>query len=153
FAQCAGRGASRRPVQGSASDRMTAFDTVRGVRDAVQRGERSAVSVCEAALARIDAANPDLRAFNTVMHERALQKAAAVDGNPRRRDLPLAGVPIALKDNLCTSGTRTTASSRILDTFVPPYDATVVVRLEQAGAVVVGKTNCDEFAMGSSTEN
>ena len=125
------------------------------IRAAVAAGTVSAVEVCRAHLDRITAANPTLNAFNTVCADRALAAAAAVDADRAAgRPLgPLAGVPVALKDNLCTNGLRTTASSKILDRFVPPYDATVTARLEAAGAVVVGKTNCDEFAMGSSNEN
>jgi aspartyl-tRNA(Asn)/glutamyl-tRNA(Gln) amidotransferase subunit A len=132
---------------------MSGVGTIRDVRDDVQNGTRKATDVCEQVLAQISARDPKLHAFNTVMHERALACAAAVDRHPQRATLPLAGVPVALKDNLCTRGVRTTASSKILETFVPPFDATVVKHLEAAGAVIVGKTNCDEFAMGSSTEN
>ncbi len=128
--------------------------TIGELRAAIRSGARSAAEVCREALARIDAVNPQLNAFNTVVADRATARAEAIDREPDRwRDAPLAGVPIALKDNLCTRGVRTTASSRMLEHYVPPYDATVVERLERAGAVVVGKTNCDEFAMGSSNEN
>ena len=135
---------------------MTAFPrSARAIRDAVVAGRVSAVEVCRAHLDRIESANSRLNAFNTIARERALASAEAID---RRRSAgdplgSLAGVPVALKDNLCVRGLRTTASSKILDCFVPPYDATVVRRLEAAGAVIVGKTNCDEFAMGSSNEN
>ncbi len=127
--------------------------TVREVRDAVRSGVRSASEVCRDALARIEALNPRLNAFNSIAADRALATAEAIDRDRSRwRDAPLAGVPIAVKDNICTLGVRTTASSRMLERYVPPYDATVVARLESAGAIVVGKTNCDEFAMGSSNE-
>jgi aspartyl-tRNA(Asn)/glutamyl-tRNA(Gln) amidotransferase subunit A len=128
--------------------------TIRDIRGAIVRGDRSAVDICERTLARIQTYDPGLHAFNTITAERALERARAIDRNRAAwRDKPLAGVPVALKDNLSVRGVRTTASSRILEQYVPPYDATAVARIEAAGAVIVGKTNCDEFAMGSSTEN
>ncbi|HKB14176.1 MAG TPA: Asp-tRNA(Asn)/Glu-tRNA(Gln) amidotransferase subunit GatA [Vicinamibacterales bacterium] len=127
--------------------------TVRELRQAIRSRDRSAVEVCGDVLGRIDAVNPALNAFNTVAADRAFARAESIDRDPDRwRDAPLAGVPVAIKDNICTRDLRTTASSRILADFVPPFDATVVSRLEAAGAIIVGKTNCDEFAMGSSNE-
>jgi aspartyl-tRNA(Asn)/glutamyl-tRNA(Gln) amidotransferase subunit A len=127
------------------------FQTAREIRDAVGARRISAVEICETALARIAAHNPKLNAFLAVAGDRALERARAIDGD--RHSGPLAGVPIALKDNIMTRGIATTAASKMLSTFLPPYDATVVERLEAAGAILMGKTNCDEFAMGSSTEN
>jgi aspartyl-tRNA(Asn)/glutamyl-tRNA(Gln) amidotransferase subunit A len=128
-----------------------AFKTARETRDAVSSGAASALEVVRAALSRIESTNPALNAFLNVAAERAIDRAKIVDA--QHRTAPLAGVPVAIKDNICTRGVATTAASRMLKNFVPPYDATVVTRLEAAGAIVVGKTNCDEFAMGSSTEN
>ena len=128
-------------------------ETATGLRDRIVNGQVSAVDVCRAALARIEQQDGRLHAFQSLMPERALARAEAIDRDPSRfRDLPLAGVPVALKDNIATRGHVTTAGSRLLETFVPPYDAHVVERLDAAGAVLIGKTTMDEFGMGSSTD-
>src|SRR5260221_11293868 len=119
------------------------------LRQRLSRGEVSSREVVEAMLSRIEAVDPRVNAFLTVTAEMALAQAAVVDerrvhGEPLG---PLAGIPFAVKDNFCTRGIRTTCGSKILPDFRPPYDATVIERLQDADAILVGKTNCDEFAM------
>jgi len=130
--------------------------TIHEARDRLTSGEFSAVELSEALLERILAVDNDVKAYLTLTPEEALAQAHAADrllGSSQERPGSLVGIPLAVKDVLCTQGIRTTAGSRVLDNFVPPYDATVVARLKAAGAVILGKTNTDEFAMGSSTEN
>ncbi|MBN2242472.1 MAG: Asp-tRNA(Asn)/Glu-tRNA(Gln) amidotransferase subunit GatA [Acidobacteria bacterium] len=123
------------------------------IRDAVNSGKISAGEWADAALRRIEAVDSALGAFLTVEPETVLRRAGEVDRAVKNKSLPLAGIPVAIKDNICTRNLKTTCGSKILENFTPPYSATAINRLEQAGAVVVGKANCDEFAMGSSTEN
>jgi aspartyl-tRNA(Asn)/glutamyl-tRNA(Gln) amidotransferase subunit A len=117
--------------------------------------ERSAEEIAREYLERLAQLEPQLKSFITVTEELALQQARAVDARIRAGEEigPLAGIPLAVKDNLCTQGIRTTCASRMLEGFIPPYESTVTARLAAAGMVTVGKTNLDEFAMGSSTEN
>lgn len=131
--------------------------TARGLRDAMAAGKVSSREATQFALDGIARLNPQLNAYNAVFAERAIKQADAVDaarakGNGASKGL-LAGVPISIKDNMCTPYGTTTCSSKILQNFHAPYTATVVEKLEAAGAVILGKTNLDEFAMGSSTEN
>ncbi len=134
---------------------MSAVESAVEIAAAVSAGERSALEVVNEHLALIEQRDSELNAYNLVTAESAREQAAAIDaavlaGEPVGQ---FAGVPLAMKDNMCTRGVPTTCSSKILEGWRPPYDATVVTRLREAGAVSVGKTNLDEFAMGSSTEH
>src|SRR6201998_4529276 len=134
---------------------MTESWTINGVKAALAAKKISARELTAEFYARIAAKNPELNAYLTLSPERARRQTDLIDqlvaqGKP----LPaLAGVPVAIKDVISTRGIKTTCGSRILENYIPPYDATAVERLEAAGAVILGKTNCDEFAMGSSNEN
>jgi aspartyl-tRNA(Asn)/glutamyl-tRNA(Gln) amidotransferase subunit A len=131
---------------------VTPFDGACEIRAAIQSGQTTAVEVCRAALDRIAQLDHRLHAFLHVDAEGALHRAALLD-RASSRDGLLFGVPVAVKDNICTADMPTTAASRVLEGYRPPYNASVVDALQRAGAVIVGKTNCDEFAMGSSTEH
>jgi aspartyl-tRNA(Asn)/glutamyl-tRNA(Gln) amidotransferase subunit A len=129
--------------------------TIEGARAGVQARKTTATSLAEAFYAKIETTDPEIGAYLTLSKDRALEQAARMDSLAAKGDElpPLGGVPVGIKDVMVTRGVRTTAGSKILANYIPPYDCTAVARLEAAGAVVLGKLNCDEFAMGSSNEN
>ncbi len=129
--------------------------TVESARTAVLERQTTAAALADAFFQKIQTEDAEIGAYLTITRDRALQKAAAIDRAADKGDPlpPLAGVPVAVKDVMTVAGVRSTAGSKILENFVAPYECTAVKRLEDAGAIVLGKTNCDEFAMGSSNEN
>jgi len=129
--------------------------TVASTSTAIAERATTATQLAEGFYKKIEAEDGDVHAYLTLAKERALAQAARIDALAVKGDPlpPLAGVPVAVKDVMVTRGVRSTAGSKILGNYIPPYDATAVARLEEAGAVILGKTNCDEFAMGSSNEN
>jgi aspartyl-tRNA(Asn)/glutamyl-tRNA(Gln) amidotransferase subunit A len=128
--------------------------TLTELRDALRSGTTTSVAATQAMIDRIVAVDNDIQSYLTVTDELALEMAQTADSRRANgEDSPLLGIPIAVKDIICTEGVVSTAGSKILENFVPPYDAFVVQKLKEAGAIILGKTNTDEFAMGSSTEN
>jgi aspartyl-tRNA(Asn)/glutamyl-tRNA(Gln) amidotransferase subunit A len=129
--------------------------TIDAARSAIQQRTTTAKALAETFYAEIEKDDPQIGAYLTLSKDRAFAKAAEIDALAEKGEPlpPLGGVPVGIKDVMVTRGVRTTAGSKILGNYIPPYDCTAVARLEAAGAVVLGKLNCDEFAMGSSTEN
>ena len=128
--------------------------TIHELHDMLRKGETTSEALTESVLARINAVDGKVKAYITVTADAARAQAREADKRIKAGEkTPLLGIPIAVKDNMCTEGVKTTCASKILGNFVPPYDATVVRKLKQAGYVLCGKPNMDEFAMGSSTEN
>src|SRR5208337_2050505 len=129
--------------------------TIDSARVAVRQRRTTATALVESYYSKIERDDPAIGAYLTLCEDRALAKAAEIDALAAKGEAlpPLGGAPIAIKDVLVTCGVRSTAGSKILGNYIPPYDCTAVARLEAAGAVVLGKVNCDEFAMGSSNEN
>lgn len=135
---------------------MELFDlTIHELAEMIKNRDTTSSAVTDSVLKRIKTVEPLIKAYISVTEEAARRSAEMVDAGFGSRGIlsPVTGIPIAVKDNICTEGIRTTCASRILEDFIPPYDATVVERLKKAGYVLVGKPNMDEFAMGSSTEN
>lgn len=130
-------------------------ESIAKLRDRIVNGDKTASAVAASALSAAEKLNGTLNAFLKIDREGALDRAAHVDeiDQADKAGLPLAGIPIAVKDNICVRGMQTSCGSRILGPYHPPYNATVISRLNVAGSVIIGKTNCDEFAMGSSNEN
>jgi aspartyl-tRNA(Asn)/glutamyl-tRNA(Gln) amidotransferase subunit A len=127
--------------------------TIHELQDKLRAGQTTAAEIAASVFKRIDAVEKEVRAYITLMKELAIEEAARADEAILRGEMKaLTGIPIALKDIFCAKGIRTTCGSRILSNFIPPYDGTVVEKLRAAGAIITGKTNMDEFAMGSSTE-
>ena len=131
---------------------MSLFETINELGERIDRGETTAHNVVAAAVNHAENLNETLNAFLEIDRNGAIERADKIDKS-NGHDGPLAGIPIAVKDNLCVRGLQTSCGSKILGDYQAPYDATVIERLLNAGAVIIGKTNCDEFAMGSSNEN
>ncbi len=129
------------------------LSTVNDIRQGIARGDINPRGVADSAVNAAEKLNESLNAFLQIDRDFSWRRAEEVDQNSDKANLALAGVPIAIKDNICVKGLQTSCGSRILGSYQPPYNASAIERLNEAGAVIIGKTNCDEFAMGSSNEN